>query len=199
MNIFNILYTQVTFQSNLSKLILSSLQVVLVLTSSVNAELEFSEGSQLMESWNTWWNMQEKVREAVFLSAVKSAWTNLLAALESFVSGNTKDAGTSPRPPIRPICERRLARPEPSARPAGLPIHWREEREIACGLGSSLWWANLVWPLVSSPVSPGPDNCPPIWRLCHGWAVTAVERLNPNIRSRGDYRALSEGLSEGWC
>ena len=35
--------------------------------------------------------------------------------------------------------------------PVGPPIHWREEQEIACRVDPPLWWANLVWPLVSSP------------------------------------------------
>lgn len=84
---------------------------------------------------------------------MKSARTEISPALEFFVNWNTKDAGRSPRSPIRPICETWSACSRPCGQPVGLPIHWREEQEIACRVDSPLWWANLAWPLESSPVS----------------------------------------------
>lgn len=52
-----------------------------------------------------------------------------------------------------PFVRRGPAFSEPSGRPVGLSIHWREEQEIAWRVDSPLWWANLVWPLVPTPVS----------------------------------------------
>lgn len=52
-----------------------------------------------------------------------------------------------------PFVRRGPAFSEPSGRPMGLPIHWREKQEIAWRVDSPLWWANLVWPLAPSTAS----------------------------------------------
>lgn len=72
-------------------------------------------------------------------------------ALNSKVIQITKDIGRSPcslSPPPPFVGYGRPSRSR-ALQPLGLPIHWREEQEIAWRVRSPLWWANLVWPPVS--------------------------------------------------
>lgn len=119
---------------------------------------------------------------------LKPAGKNLFAALESPVSGNTKDARhlVLYTPYLRGPAPGRVSRLLPRP-PWDLPFVGG--RRLAAGLGSPLWWANLAWPLASPPRKLSSNPPALSWSSCDSGRTSwrAV---------RGDYRLLSEGLSE---
>lgn len=130
-------------------------------------------------------------------SPVKSAKATISPAFEFFVIQNSKDIGGSPRSPIRPICETwpGLLRAERAAVGTSNSLKGGARDCLKGRLPSLVSQFSLTSRIVSCVASP--DNCPPIWRLCHGWALAAAEQLNLNIHNRRDYRVFTEDLCEG--
>lgn len=128
----------------------------------------------------------QEVKEMVLrlsCSPVKSARTKISTTLEFFVNWNTKDTGRSPRSPIRPICETCSARSRAGGRWDFQFIEGRS-RILPAGLISPLWWANLVWPLLPSPVSrvqitvhqSGGFVTVELWQRRNSWTWTSTTR-----------------------
>lgn len=163
-----------------------------------------------IESWNPWfwcwdgpvWVVQE-LREVALdctrvlqPSEVCSHWNPTSPwILKSFKAPRTLADHLVLPPP--PVCGIRSAFSEPSAAAAGT------SNPLKGGAGDCLEGpvASLVSQFsLTSCIScvASPDNCPPIWRLCHGWVLAAAEQLNLNIHNQRDYSVFSEDLSEGW-
>lgn len=135
---------------------------------------------KLVESVTTKWS----VDWAWVLKPCKLLSTKSLLPLVFIWS--SKDVGGSHCSPIRPICEIWPAFSEPSG--ISNSLKGGAGDCLKGGLPSLVSQFSLTCHLVSCVASP--DNCPPIWRLCHGCMVELRQR-----RSSWTWTSTTRGIT----